>query len=109
VSHVGDRVVGDLEQLSRGGQEAPAGGGEHDAAAAALEQRPELPFEARHALGQRLLGERERLRRAAEAPVIDHRDECAHLREVEVHQPRLRKPLVVVASQKLLDTPRGGW
>ena len=53
--HVGDGVVGDLEQLPRRGQEALTGGGERDASAPALEQRPELVFQSRHALGQGLL------------------------------------------------------
>jgi hypothetical protein len=36
--------------------------------------------------------------------MVDHGHERPHLPEVEIHPRRMPQPLVVVASQKLLDT-----
>lgn len=78
-------MVGEFEQLSCRGQKARTGAGECDAAAAAFEQGTELRLQPRDALGECLLGDHECPRRSTEVLMIDHGDEGAHLREVEVH------------------------
>jgi hemin uptake protein HemP len=40
--------------------------------------------------------------------VVDHRDERAHLREIEIHATTLPQPVVVVRSRKLLDAAGRG-
>ena len=103
---VGHGAVGDLEHPPRGGEEALPGRGERDPAAVALEEAAEPGLEPRDALGERLLGEVQRLRRPPEVPVVDHRHERPDLREIEIHATTVAQPVVVIRATKLLDGGR---
>ena len=109
LADVGDGAVGDLEHPPRGREEALAGRGERDPAAVALEEAAEPGLEPRDALGKRLLGEVQRLRRPPEVPVVDHRHERPDLREIEIHDTTVAQPLVVTRATKLLDGGPPGW
>jgi hypothetical protein len=80
--------------------------GEPEPAATSLHQLTQPCLQARNAFRQRLLRQRQRLRRTPEVLVVDDGDERPELCQVEIHPESLPQPVVVVSAQEMLDERR---
>jgi hypothetical protein len=101
-------VIGRFKQPVSRRKEPLTALGQRDARAAAVEYDAELGLEARDPLGQRLLGQEQRLRSPTEVPVLRRGDERSYLPQVQLHTVTLSQPTVVKAARPVLES-RGAF